>query len=398
MRKDLTREETALRLRNFCLKMDSHHPDWETALFVSKINQYYFTGTMQDGLLVIKRGGELFFFVRRSLERAFDESPLESIYPMTSYRDAAAVLGADLGRTYIETELMPLALHERLKKYFTFPSPPGALDRTIAAVRAVKTLYELAAAEESGRIHHILMRDTVPSLMREGMSETDLCARLLERMYDAGYHGANRFHMFQTDIGIGQVGFGVSSLYPTNFDGPGGHVGLAPNAPVMGSRERKLRRGDTVFVDIGFGVRGYNTDKSQAYIFGAKPTEEMILAQRGCADVQRRVAALLVPGARPSDVYRTAMSELSPDFLKDFMGFGDRRVRFLGHGIGLHVDETPVIAEGFDDPIEENMLFAVEPKKGVAGVGLLGVEDTYVVEKGGARCLTGGGCDIIEVD
>ena len=397
MRKDLTREETALRLRNFCARMDQDHPDWESALFVSKINQYYFTGTMQDGLLVIKRGGALFFFVRRSLERAVDESPLETVYPMTSYRDAAAVVGADLGKAYVETELMPLALYDRLKKYFT-AAAPGALDRTISAVRAVKTPYELAAAEESGKIHHILLRDVVPSLLREGMSETDLCAQILERMYAYGYHGVNRFQMFQTDIGIGQVGFGVNSLYPTNFDGPGGHVGLSANAPVMGSRERKLRRGDAVFVDIGFGIRGYNTDKSQAYIFGAKPTEEMLRAQRGCLDIQRRVAALLVPGARPSDVYRTVLGELSPDFMPDFMGFGDRRVKFLGHGIGLHVDETPVIAEGFDEPIAENMLFAVEPKKGVAGVGLLGVEDTYVVEKGGARCLTGGGCDIIEVN
>jgi Xaa-Pro aminopeptidase len=123
----------------------------------------------------------------------------------------------------------------------------------------------------------------------------------------------------------------------------------------------------------------------------------MIRVQRDCVELQARIAALLVPGARPSDVYRTVMGALSVDFLPNFMGFGDRQVKFLGHGIGLHVDETPVIAEGFDEPLEENMILAVEPKKGVAGVGLLGVEDTYVVEKGGARCLTGGGCDIIQV-
>jgi Xaa-Pro aminopeptidase len=396
MGKDLTREETALRLGKFCARMDRDHPDWETALFVSKVNQYYFTGTMQDGLLVIRRGGALFFFVRRSLERAIDESPLEAITPMTSYRDAVAVVGAELGRTYTECEIMPLALLDRLKKYFAIAAP-GALDKTILAVRSVKTPYELAATEESGKIHHALMRDVVPSLLREGMSETDLCVALLDAMFQRGFHGTTRFQMFQTDLGIGQIGFGTSSLYPTNFDGPGGHVGLSANAPLMGSRERKLRPGDTVFVDIGFGIRGYNSDKSQAYIFGAKATEEMIRVQRDCIELQARIAALLVPGARPSDVYRTVMGALSVDFLPNFMGFGDRQVKFLGHGIGLHVDETPVIAEGFDEPLEENMILAVEPKKGVAGVGLLGVEDTYVVEKGGARCLTGGGCDIIQV-
>jgi Xaa-Pro aminopeptidase len=91
------------------------------------------------------------------------------------------------------------------------------------------------------------------------------------------------------------------------------------------------------------------------------------------------------------------MGELSDDFKRNFMGFGNRQVKFLGHGLGLHVDELPVIAEGFDDPIEENMVFAVEPKKGLKDVGLVGAEDTYIVTKDGAKCITGGGCDIIEV-
>ena len=210
MTKELTREETALRLQNFLLKMDTRHPDWETALFVGRVNQYYFTGTMQDGLLLIRRGGELYFFVRRSFERAVDESPLESVFPMTSYRDAAAAAGPGLGMTYVETEVLTVAMLDRLKKYFSIAGV-HALDGAIGAVRAVKTPYELAAIEESGRIHGMIMRDVIPALLREGMSENELCAELQERMYGLGYHGSNRFQSFQADIGIGQVGFGTSS-------------------------------------------------------------------------------------------------------------------------------------------------------------------------------------------
>ena len=79
------------------------------------------------------------------------------------------------------------------------------------------------------------------------------------------------------------------------------------------------------------------------------------------------------------------------------MGFKGRKVKFLGHGIGLHIDETPVIAKGFDEPLVENMVIAVEPKKGMAGIGMVGVEDTYVISSGGARCITGGGSEIITV-
>jgi Xaa-Pro aminopeptidase len=65
--------------------------------------------------------------------------------------------------------------------------------------------------------------------------------------------------------------------------------------------------------------------------------------------------------------------------------------------VGLHIDEYPVIAEGFTEPLLANMTIALEPKKGVGGVGMLGVEDTYAVTQTGGRCLTGGEKEIIEI-
>lgn len=396
MTRDLTKEELALRLRKFCLRMDIDHPDWDTAIFVGRINQYYFTGTMQDGLLVIRRHSGASYYIRRSYEQALEESPFEGIQPMQSYKDAAKTAGAVCGKTYIETEIMTFAILERLKKYFEFEKI-GSLDKTVLAIRAVKTPYELTALKESGRKHNEFMQTVIPSLLREGMSEVDLTGALFEKMLQYGHHGITRFQMFQTDMGIGQVGFGTSSLCPASFDGPGGHRGISAAVPIMGSRERKLTKGDLVFVDIGFGVKGYHSDKTQVYIFGGKPNDEMIREHRSCIDIEKRTAALLLPGALPSEIYKTVMSELSDGFKRNFMGFGSRQARFLGHGIGLHVDEIPVIAEGFNDPIEENMVIAIEPKKGIKDIGLVGVEDTYIVMNNGALCITGGGTDIIEV-
>ena len=73
---------------------------------------------------------------------------------------------------------------------------------------------------------------------------------------------------------------------------------------------------------------------------------------------------MLKPGAIPSEIYRTIMAGLEPAFLKNFMGFGNHQVKFLGHGIGLWIDETPVIAEGYHEPLEEGMVFALEPRAG----------------------------------
>lgn len=158
-----------------------------------------------------------------------------------------------------------------------------------------------------------------------------------------------------------------------------------------------MLRIDQVFVDIGFGMNGYHSDKTQVYLFGGSLSDEAVKAHRGCMEVQKRLAESLKPGAVPSELYRLATEKLDADFLRNFMGFGTRRVKFLGHGVGLHIDELPVIANGFTEPLTENMVIALEPKKGVPGKGMVGVEDTYVVTPKGGRCITGGGCDIMLV-
>jgi Xaa-Pro aminopeptidase len=196
---------------------------------------------------------------------------------------------------------------------------------------------------------------------------------------------------------VGQIAFGENSLYPTNFDGPGGMRGIGPAVPLIGSRERLLKKGDIVFVDIGFCIDGYHSDKTQVYMFGEKPSDGIMKIHRQCVDIQKRVASLLKPGNIPSEIYDNIMSGLDSSFTENFMGFGRRRARFLGHGVGLHVDEFPVIAKGFSDPVKEGMVFAVEPKKGVPGVGMVGGEDTYIVTLDGGECITGGERDIISV-
>jgi len=91
------------------------------------------------------------------------------------------------------------------------------------------------------------------------------------------------------------------------------------------------------------------------------------------------------------------MGSLDEDFLRNFMGFGDRRVKFLGHGIGLLIDELPVIAEGFNEPLEKGMVFAVEPKRGIANIGMVGIENTFIVNSRGGKSITGDNPGLIPV-
>lgn len=388
--------ELESRMRRFRVKMDATSPGWRLALFVSKVNLYYFTGSMQEGLLLIPREGDAVFWVRRDFSRARDESAFPHIRPMESYRDAAA--GAPKGPlpAHLETEVVPLAMFQRMKKAFGF-AEALSLDYQISVVRSLKSPFELAIMERAGQMHRRVAEERLPGMLREGMSEAELGVAFFAALMEEGHQGIARFAAFQADVCIGQINFGESSLYPGSLNSPGGGYGIGPYAPMMGSRHRRLKKGDLVFVDTAVGVEGYHTDKTVTYVFGGAPPPEAVRAHMRCLEIFDAISEQLRPGAVPSEIYSKILKAQTPEFLENFMGFGPRRAKFLGHGIGLVVDEWPVISEGFDEPLQEGMTLAVEPKKGVAGFGLVGIENTLVVAPNGGRNLTGPGRGLIPV-
>jgi Xaa-Pro aminopeptidase len=368
--------------------MEKTYPEWDITVIFSKINQYYFTGTMQDGMLIIPRDDEPTFWVRRSYERALNESLFNNIKPMNSYRDAAGNIDKNIETIYLETEVVPIALYNRFQKYFPFKNYKS-LDKVIATVRAVKSQYELSLMRKAGKIHEHVLEDIVPGILKDGMSEAELAADLFKVMINEGHHGITRFGMFDTEIILGQIGFGESSIYPSYFNGPGGNYGMSPSVPLIGCRDRKLKSGDLVFIDAGCGYDGYNTDKTMTYMFKKSLPEYAIEIHIQCVEIQNEIVKMLKPGAIPSEIYNKIMNNLDTEFLENFMGYGNRRVNFLGHGIGLLIDEIPIIANGFNEPLKEGMVLAIEPKKGIKNIGMVGIENTYIVTPKGGECITG---------
>ena len=383
------------RLKRFRARMDKTQPGWELTAIVSKIPLYYFTGTMPDGLLLIPQDGDAVFWVRQSYERAIDESLFPHIRKMKSYRDIAAEMRTFPQTIYLETEQVPVAQLQRLQKHLRFRDV-RAVDEQVGPVRAKKSPYELALMERAGEIHRHVLEDLVPGMLTEGIDEVTFGCDLYSLMVKEGHQGIIRFGMFNEML-LGQIGFGTSSICPICVDTPGGVSGMHPSVPQMGCRTRFLKKGDLVVIDIGCGYNGYQTDKTLSYMFGRPIPDTALQEHFRCVEIQDTMASMLKPGAIPSEIYRTVMAGLEPAFLTNFMGFGDRRVKFLGHGIGLWIDETPVIAEGFDEPLEEGMVFALEPKKGIPDVGLVGIENTFVVTPQGGRSLTGRSKGLIEV-
>lgn len=372
-------------------------------LVTSRLNIYYFTGTLGSGLLWIPLDGEPVLMVRKGRERARLESPLPHVASFVSYKDVANLCleaGSPLteaaavemgGLTWAAADMM----RERLP-HVRFTSGDGIIHRC----RMIKSAWELRKLELCGERHDRCLCRLLPERLAPGMTEREIGVAAWDVFLAHGHGGLIRLNGQGDETFLGNVSAGVSGLYPTSFDGPLGVRGQHPALPYLGDAGTVWKRGEVLTLDIGFTLEGYNTDKTQVFWAGPTPVPgDVAEAQAVCVDVQATAARLLRPGVKPSDIWRTVLEQVAATpFADGFMGLGPDQVRFLGHGIGLNVAEQPVIAARFDDPLEANMVLALEPKIALPGVGMVGLENTFAVTPDGGVSLTGNSHDIILVD
>ena len=379
--------ELETRLERFRRAMDAAHPGWEMAALNHKVAMYYFTGTIQEGVLLI-RPQDAVFWVRRSFERACNESHFSDIRPMHSFREAAAFYGSAPKVMYVETKKATLDWERMLHKYFAFEEL-GSFDNVLQDLRMVKSEYELKQMEQSGAIHETVLDIVAPKLIHGGISEAQLAIALYSEMVQRGSHGTARFNQALGEEAVGIASFGKSGLVRTGFDGPGGTDGTCIAVQSIGNAFRKLQPGRLVYLDIPCGFDGYHTDKTVVYYYGDLAKDEqskhLMEAQQRCLELEQEVVRLMVPGEPIENLYLRTMDKFDNIYGDAFMNGG----KFLGHSIGLVMDEAPAIAKGFKQPLQPGMTFAVEPKIALPGLGMVGTENTYVVTENGARSLTG---------
>lgn len=379
--------ELEARLERFRRAMDAAHPGWEMAAVNHKVAMYYFTGTIQEGVLLI-RPQDAVFWVRRSFERACNESHFSDIRPMHSFREAAAFYGSAPKVMYVETKKATLDWERMLHKYFAFEEL-GSFDSVLQDLRMVKSEYELKQMEQSGAIHETVLDIVAPKLIHGGISEAQLAIAIYSEMVQRGSHGTARFNQALGEEAVGIASFGKSGLVRTGFDGPGGTDGTCIAVQSIGNAFRKLQPGRLVYLDIPCGFDGYHTDKTVVYYYGDlaknEQSKHLIEAQQRCLELEQEVVRLMVPGEPIENLYLRTMDKFDNIYGDAFMNGG----KFLGHSIGLVMDEAPAIAKGFKQPLQPGMTFAVEPKIALPGLGMVGTENTYVVTENGARSLTG---------
>jgi Xaa-Pro dipeptidase len=359
------------------------------ALIFEPVELLYYSGSMPSGVLFVPAEGEPALFVRRSFERARSESPIRNVIAFTSFKEIVALLqrrSLPFSMLGIDEHATTLSYFKLLKKNFT-SSRFADIGAELRRLRAVKSPYEIGKQKLAGEVGRKVTA-LIPELLVTGISEWELALRLFQETALLGRSCVSRLAFNSGECFMGGVCFGDSANHPSSFDGPDGMPGKSPACPSGGS-DRKLERGDLVFIDMLFPCDEYYVDKTRIYSLG-RPDGSVLEAHETCLQIQRAIQSRLRPGAIPSKIYEDVFEEIvSPrSFGENFMGFGANQVKFLGHGVGMVINEFPVIARKSDEPLEANMTLAVEPKKGLAGIGMVGIENTFQVTAEGGVNLT----------
>jgi Xaa-Pro aminopeptidase len=361
----------------------------DAAVIVQHADLAYFSGTNQQAHLVVPARGEPRLLVRRVLERAQRESALERIEPLRSLSQLAGALaemglgaGAKIG---FELDVLPAQAYLAYGRRLPGLEPADCSD-VVRAVRAVKSAWDIeqmrAACEQVRR-----GAEAVPALIGVGVSEADVQLEVERVMRKAGHQGQLRFRGFNQEMHYGQILGGPSGAVPGYSDSP--LCGPGPNPAVgKGPNGHVLARGDMVIADLVGGHEGWLSDQTRTFAVGAPPAD-LAAAYATAVAILRAVEERLAPGALPSALHVLAEDTAAAAGLGEhFMGAGAERVRFLGHGVGMEIDELPILAPGFDEPLVEGNVVAIEPKFVFPGRGAVGIENLYAVTASGYETLT----------
>jgi Xaa-Pro dipeptidase len=381
-------EELARRLAAFQAGLARDGLD--AALVVQSADLVYLSGTAQNAHLVVPAAGEPVLLVRRDLERARAESALRRVEPFTSLRALPAAL-ASLGlpersRLGLELDVLPVASYLRYQELL-----PGAeLGDCMPALwsaRSRKSEWELARIRAACAQTRGAM-EFAPQLLVAGTPECDVLTELAHHMRMHGHEGTIRFRGINSEFFFGQVLAGESGAVPGPTETPLHGPGLS-TAQGRGPSRRPLREGDAVLVDISGLSEGYVSDQTRTF-FVQRADPVLLDAYETCRRILRECVALLRPGTPGSALFERALEVASEaGHAERFMGAGDGRVKFVGHCIGLELNEPPYLARGYGEPLELGNVVAIEPKLAFTGLGAVGIENSYLIGPDGPVQLTG---------
>lgn len=371
-------EEQALRLEKVRGIMNEKKID---ALLISdNANKYYLTGRVFSGYIYLPLKGEPIYFVKRPV--TMKGNGVVSIRKPEQIAESIGMLPpATIG---LELATASYSKVERLRRIFP-QSELADASMVMSAARAVKTAEELEKIKISGiKQDHVYRK--IPTLYTEGMTDVELQVEIERESRLEGCLGQFRINGDDMELYMGNILVGDNADVPTPYDFAMGGEGMDPSLPV-GCNGTIIRPGNSVMVDVNGNYTGYMTDMTRTYYVEeigdlARKAHECSIA------ICRRLAELGRPGTEAKALYEEAEKMAREAGLHEYFMGHKQKAGFVGHGVGIEINELPVIAPRSRDILQENNVIALEPKFVIPKTGAVGIENTYVVTPDGLKPLT----------
>lgn len=370
---------------------------------------YYLSGAIQQAQVYLPAEGEPLLMVRKHPGRAMYDSPLGTgwgrVVAVRSLRELPALIEeAGGGKPAVigwELDTLPVLTFRAFEKAL---EPLGAQHTDAAMlfkrVRAIKSDYEIGLIRSAAKVSDVIVQ-AAARYLREGITELELQARVEAEARMAGHSGLQRFRVAGQEMHMGHVLAGESGALPSFMNSPQGGPGLGPWSP-FGSSKRAIGRGEPILLDFASEWGGYISDQTRTLSIGRLP-QFWLDSYEAMREVLLHIERTVKPGITSGQLYTMAVEKATElGYGDNFMGPPEdispgQRVPFVGHGVGLELDEWPPLQRGTDGVLEAGMVLAIEPKLIYEGRGAIGIEDTFLLTEEGLQPLTFSTRDIVEV-
>ena len=384
---------------------------------------FYLSGVVQQAQVYLPATGNPLLMVRKHHGRArmLSSLPEESVVAVRSLRELPALIEKVSGRKSkvegLETDNQTLDFRPQ-RIGFELDTLPVAIFNAYAKAldglgaelvdasmlfrqaRAVKSDFEIEQIRRAAAVADAGVRAAAERL-REGITEVELAAWVEYATRVAGHSGAVRIRVYGQEMHMGHLLAGDAGSLPSFMNSPTGGHGPGPWAP-YGAGRRPIRKGEPVLLDYSGEWGGYLADQTRMLSVGPLSTF-WLDAYAAMLDVQSYVERTIRPGMTSGELYDMAVERATAlGYGDNFMGPPEeespgQKVPFVGHAVGLELDEWPPLQRGTDALLESGMVLAFEPKLVYRGRGAIGIEDTYLLTGNGLSPLTFSTREIIEV-
>ncbi len=370
----------------------------KSLLVIQKMNLYYLSGTTQDGILLVPLEGEPLLMIKRELERARTESPVANVVPLRSNREIPSLIQAHYGNVLssvgLELDVLPVGDYFKFQGLF-----PGVqfIDASsiLGEARKIKSLFEIDLMRKAGEIGMKVYQEA-REILKDGMTEIEFGGRLEAAAKRFGHEGLLRVRSLNYEAYTWHILSGVTGGIVSQSDSPMGGLGLSPAFPV-GASLKVMKAREPILVDFGTCFHGYQADETRMFSIG-KMKRKFMDAYSVCKEIHDAILEEMRPGADCEALFLKTLPLAEKMGYKDsFLGPPGLQTHFIGHGIGLELNELPFLARNQSYPLEEGMTLALEPKIVFPGEGAVGIENTVVITKDGCEVLTPAGQEIFQL-